>query len=266
MNTRPTGKVSYDNQGRVVVVTGGSSGIGHSICQQFSNSGATVYCFDVQRPVLDPEGDRDNAIRFISTDVGEEDQCRDSVEKVFREEGGIDVLVNNAVIQPVDSYVPVDQLDGDLWTKMLKVNVSGYTFMAKHVIPKMKFQGSGVVVNMASAQAHRSAREVPAYGPAKAANLLQAKQWAIEYARYGIRVVSISPGAIDTPLVRASLNLQGGEAELANRHPLGRLGTPLEIASAVLWISSVSASFVTAEDLAVDGGLGGYAAFAEPYE
>jgi NAD(P)-dependent dehydrogenase (short-subunit alcohol dehydrogenase family) len=87
----------------------------------------------------------------------------------------------------------------------------------------------------------------------------------VEYARNGIRVVSVSPGAIDTPLVRASLAEQGGEAELANRHPLGRIGQPEEVAHAVLWLASNDASFITGTDLAVDGGLGALASFAEPY-
>jgi NAD(P)-dependent dehydrogenase (short-subunit alcohol dehydrogenase family) len=94
---------------------------------------------------------------------------------------------------------------------------------------------------------------------------MQAMQWGIEYARHGIRVVSISPGAIDTPMVRATLEQQGGEAELANRHPLGRLGKPEEIAHAVLWLASSDASFITATDIDVDGGLRAFGAFAEPY-
>ena len=148
------------------------------------------------------------------------------------------MLVNNAAIQPPASYVRVDELPAELWQRMLAVNLTGYTFLAKHALRQMREQGSGVVVNLASGQAHRTARKVPAYGPMKAANLLQAMQWGVEYARDGIRVVSVSPGAIDTPLVRASLAAQGGEAELANRHPLGRLGRPDEVASAVLWLAS----------------------------
>lgn len=260
MQQRPTGNVSFDNSGRVVIVTGGSSGIGLAIGEAFAKSGATVYSLDVQAP---PEND---FLSYLSTDVSDEANCRSSIETVVEQCGAIDVLVNNAVIQPVDSYVPLHELDSGLWTKMIGINVSGYTFMAKHVIPHMRNQQSGVIVNLASAQAHRTARQVPAYGPAKAANLLQAKQWAVEYARDGIRVVSVSPGAIDTPLVRASLELQGGEADLANRHPLGRLGQPAEIANAVLWLCSSGASFVTAEDLAVDGGLGGLGSYADPYE
>ena len=121
------------------------------------------------------------------------------------------------------------------------------------------------VINIASAQGHRTAREVAAYGPIKAANIMQARQWGVEYARNGIRVISVSPGAIDTPLMRAGLKDQAGAAEVAHRHPLGRIGKPLEIARAVLWLASDDASFVTATDLEVDGGLGAFAAFAEPY-
>jgi NAD(P)-dependent dehydrogenase (short-subunit alcohol dehydrogenase family) len=177
----------------------------------------------------------------------------------------LDVLVNNAAIQPPESYVPVHELEASIWQRMVDINFSGYTWLAKHAIPHMRRQGSGVIVNMASGQAHATARQVPAYGPIKAANVLQANQWGVEYARDGIRVVSVSPGAIDTPLVRASLEAQGGAAELANRHPLGRIGKPEEVARAVLWLSSGDASFVTATDLEVDGGLGAFGAHADPY-
>ncbi len=148
---------------------------------------------------------------------------------------------------------------------MVAVNFSGYMLMAKYVLPQMRHQKSGVIVNMASGQAHRTARQVGAYGPIKSANVMQSRQWAVEYAREGIRVVSVSPGAIDTPMVRATLESQGGGAALANRHPLGRIGKPDEVAAAVLWLSSSDASFVTGTDLEVDGGLGALGAFADPY-
>ena len=137
--------------------------------------------------------------------------------------------------------------------------------MAKAAVRQMLAQRRGVIINVASEQGHRTARQVPAYGPIKAANIMQAKQWGIEYARYGIRVVSISPGAIQTPMLLESLEAQGGGAELANRHPLGRLGQPAEVANAVLWLASDAASFITATDLSVDGGLGAFGAFADPY-
>ena len=94
---------------------------------------------------------------------------------------------------------------------------------------------------------------------------MQARQWAVEYARSGIRVASVSPGAIDTPMVRASLAAQGGADELANRHPQGRIGSAHEVANAVIWLCSDDASFVTGTDLEVDGGLGAFGAFADPF-
>ncbi|HAC91116.1 MAG TPA: short-chain dehydrogenase [Planctomycetaceae bacterium] len=259
---RPIGSVKFDNQGRVVVVSGGSQGIGAAICQAFLDSGGYVACLDVREPA---ESIQSNRYHWLPCDTSSEQQCASAISQVVHRWAGVDVLVNNAAIQPPDSYVPLDQLEQAAWQQMIAVNLSGYTFLAKHAVKQMLLQGSGVIVNMSSGQGHRTARQVPCYGPIKAANLMQTKQWAIEYARHAIRVVSVSPGAIDTPLVRASVQSQGGHAALANRHPLGRIGRPDEIAQAVLWLSSSAASFVTATDLEVDGGLGGLGAFADPY-
>ena len=260
--TRPAGTVTYQNSGRVVIVTGGCNGIGLAICQAFQASGAQVLCVDI---------DAGNSSSlpaesiFLQADVSQESQCQAVVERAVNQFGALDVLVNNAAIQPPGSYTPVDQIDSELAQKMVQVNFMGYTYMAKHALRHMRLQGSGVVINMASGQGHRTARQVPIYGPMKAATILQTMQWGVEYARFGIRVVSVSPGAIDTPLVRASLAAQGGEAALANRHPLGRIGKSHEIAQAVLWLASDDASFVTGTDLSVDGGLSAFGAFADPY-
>ena len=262
MTHRPIGQINYDNRDRVVLVSGGASGIGLAICESFAESSARVLCMDIDHAAAKA---LPAAIEFIQGDTSREADCQAAVEHAVELWGGLDVLVNNAAIQPKASYVPLDQLDAELWQQMVAVNLSGYSFLAKHAVRIMLAQHSGVIVNMASGQAHRTARQVPSYGPLKAANVLQSMQWGIEYARQGIRVVSVSPGAIDTPLVRASLEAQGGEAELANRHPLGRIGRADEVAAAVLWLTSSAASFVTATDLAVDGGLGAMGAFADPY-
>lgn len=217
--------------------------------------------YDIQTEAL--EG-LDN-IYPVKVDVSDQDGVEQAVQSTVQRFQAIDILVNNAAIQPVDSFCPLHQIEPELLQRMLEINIGGYNWMARAVVPFMLKQGSGVIVNLASAHAHDSSRDVPGYGPTKAANRMQSIQWALEYARDGIRCVSISPGAIDTPMVRASLEQQGGEGSLANRHPLGRLGKPVEIAQAVLWACSVSASFVTATDIAVDGGLGGFGAFAEPY-
>lgn len=262
MADRPTGSVSYDNQGRVVLVSGGAGGIGRSVCEVFAESGAQVLCLDVNPEAAESLPAR---VSFFEGDVSREADCVAAVAHALEQFGGLDVLVNNAAIQPPASYVRVDELPQAQWDRMLAINLSGYTFLAKHALRVMRQQASGVVVNVASGQAHRTARQVPAYGPIKAANVLQAMQWGVEYAREGIRVVSVSPGAILTPMVQASLEAQGGQAELANRHPLGRLGEAREVASAIVWLASSEASFITATDLEIDGGLGAFGAFADPY-
>ncbi|MCH2212655.1 MAG: SDR family oxidoreductase [Fuerstiella sp.] len=260
---RSVGRVTYDNQGRIVLVSGGVSGIGQAICDAFAQSGAIVICLDIAEPCTDvPLSD---GVEYLRGDVGSDDDCRRAVDHAVETHGGLDVLVNNAAIQPVEAYRPVDELPIEIWDRIVRINFTGYTLLARHALSVMKKQQSGVVVNIASAQAHRTARGVGAYGPIKAANVLQSRQWGVEYAREGIRVVSVSPGAIDTPLVQASAEAQGGEAELANRHPLGRIGRPNEVAQAVVWLASGDASFVTGADLEVDGGLGAFAAFADPY-
>lgn len=260
--SRPVGHIRYDNTDRVILVTGGCSGIGRAICEEFLASGAAVVCCDI---------DAENAkslspkITFQQCDTSSEDNCHVAVEKTIERFGGIDVLVNNAAIQPPETYHPLHELSTDVWRRLLSINFSGYTYMAKCSLKQMVQQQSGVIVNIASAQGHRTAREVGVYGPIKSGNIMQARQWGIEYARHGIRVVSVSPGAIDTPLARACIEEQGGASELINRHPVGRLGNPTEIAHAVMWLSSNDAAFITATDLEVDGGLGAFAAFADPY-
>lgn len=260
---RPRSSVEFDNRDRVVIVTGGGQGIGRAIAEGFLRSNAHVVAADVNESLA---ADLPSGIRFQHCDTSNREDCARCVHDTVAEFGGLDVLVNNAAIQPPESYVPVDSMDDELYDKMLAINFSGYHFMAKTALAQMKEQRSGVVVNIASEQGHRTTRGVSVYGPLKAANILQARQWAVEYARFGIRVVSVSPGAISTPLVDASLEAQGGAEELANRHPIGRIGHVDEVSNAVLFLSSDAASFVTATDLRVDGGLGGFGAFADPYE
>jgi NAD(P)-dependent dehydrogenase (short-subunit alcohol dehydrogenase family) len=259
---RPPGEVVFNNEGRVVLVTGGARGIGRAIVDAFLASHcAGVVIVDTE---IIAESETAN-LAIHRGDVTNESGCLAAIELAVKRFGGLDVLVNNAAIQPPASYRSMAEIDMDCWRRVMEVNVAGYAQMAQAALKEMLKQKSGVIINIASAQAHRTARQVPAYGPAKAANVMQALQWGVEFAREGVRVVSVSPGAIATPLLVASLAAQGGEAALANRHPIGRLGKPDEIASAVLWLASSAASFVTATDLQVDGGLGAFAAFADPF-
>lgn len=250
---RPQGNVKYDNSGRVALVTGGANGIGRAICEALLHSSASgIVCVDINEPTKLPRG-----IDFRYVDTSAEEDCHAAVEWTVKRYGALDILVNNAAVQPPESFVAVDKLYSDIWHKLIGINFSGYMFMAKYALQQMKQQRSGVVINIASAIGHRAMPQVSAYGPIKAANIFQAKQWGVEYARDGIRVVSVSPGGIDTPLGRAVWESSGGMAAISRIHPMARVGKPEEVANAVLWLASADASFVTATDLAVDGGLGG---------
>ena len=255
-------RVTYDFTSRTAIVTGGCSGIGFGIVSAFATAGANVVCADVNESAASNLPDD---VVFQKCDTSVESDCQDVVKLTADRFGSIDVLINNAAVQPADSYRPIDELSTEVFRRLVDINLGGYHLMAKHALAVMKNQGRGVVCNISSGQAHRTARQVGVYGPIKSANIMQARQWAVEYARHGIRAVSVSPGAIDTPLVRASLEAQGGGEALANRHPIGRIGRADEVSAAVLWICSDDASFVTGTDLEVDGGLGAFAAFADPY-
>ena len=249
---RPQGSVSYDNTGRIVLVTGGASGIGQVLCQRFAQSGAQVVCLDVVEPTAH---DGIESIVYCRADVSVEAECEQAVAWTVEKYGALDVLINNAAIQPRESYVPLDQMPGDLWQQMVGINFSGYSFMAKYALRQMKQQSQGVVINVASGQGHRTARQVPAYGPIKAANIMQARQWGLEYARDGVRVVSVSPGAIDT--TRDWSQYDDPEKWRKNRIdaiPVKRIGTVDDIANACLYFAAETGSFITGEVLHVNGG------------
>ncbi|MEZ6112801.1 MAG: SDR family oxidoreductase [Pirellulaceae bacterium] len=253
---RPIGSIQFDNTERVVLVSGGAMGIGLAVCEAFADSGAKVVCFDCDSAAGNRLPDR---IGFFSGDTSQEDDCRRAVGVLVALHGGLDVLVNNAAISAHRVLCAVASFPRELWERMLAINFSGYAFLAKYALRVMLDQQSGVIVNVASGQGHRTARNVPAYGPIKAATIMQISTMGHRVRARASALFPFRRGCIDTPMVRATLNEQGGEAEVANRHPIGRIGRPDEVAASVLWLASPAASFITATDLEVDGGLGAFA-------
>lgn len=233
------------------------------MCQAFLHAGARVVCAEIDESFAET---LPREVYFLKADVASPEDCRSVASTTAHKFGKIDILINNAALQPSDSYTPLHRSDDTLVNRIIAVNLLGYRNMAKAVIPFMIEQSSGAIVNLGSVQGHQTARGVDPYGVTKAANIAQARQWAIEYARCGIRVNSISPGAIRTPLVSMTISQQGGELALANRHPIGRIGEPEEVAQVALFLASSAASFITGTDLAVDGGLTSFGTFATPYE
>ena len=175
--------------------------------------------------------------------------------------GGVDVLFNNVGIQPNQSYVAAEDLPEEDWDRIIAVNLKSHFLMAKYCIPEMKKRGGGVIINNASVQGLQSQKQVPAYAASKGGVLSLTRSLALDYAEQNIRVVAICPGSIDTPMLRDSAAFfspqdpEGAVQQWGKKHPLGRIGTPADVANLVLFLASEKASFITGEWVCVDGGL-----------
>jgi NAD(P)-dependent dehydrogenase (short-subunit alcohol dehydrogenase family) len=236
--------------GRTVVVTGAASGIGAEMTRLFAAEGATVVGGDLRdEPV-------EGAARMIAVDVSDPEQVRQFFAQARELTGRIDVLCANAGI---GSSKDVLAVDADEWDRVFAVNVRGVFLCVQNALPTMLEQRSGAIVTTGSVAGLIGLRDRAAYCASKAAVIGLTKQVAVQYAGTGVRCNSICPGTVDTPWVQRLL----GEAadpdarlsELIARQPLGRLGTPTEVAQAALYLASDDAAFITGTGLVIDGGI-----------
>ncbi|MDA0747069.1 MAG: SDR family NAD(P)-dependent oxidoreductase [bacterium] len=255
---------------KTVIVTGGAKGIGRGICLAFAQEGARVLCADVDveagEKIVAESTSLPGQIRFQKADVSQASDCKTLVDAAV-EWGGPDILCNNVGIQPTNSYLPAHELPEDLWDRIINVNLKSCYLMTRYAVPHMKKRGGGVIINTASVQGLQSMKGVPAYAASKGGILSLTRQLALEYAADNIRVLAVNPGTIDTPLVSEAIASTGqNEADIrksmAQAHPIGRIGQPDEIAQVVLFLSSSRASFMTGENICVDGGLMALGAWA----
>jgi len=168
----------------------------------------------------------------------------------------------------VPSYLPAHELPVEMWERIIDVNLKSFFLMARYCLPQMMERKAGVIINTASVQGLQSAPGVSAYAASKGGIISLTRQLALEYAKYGIRVLAVNPGGIDTPLVDELVKALGqdrGEFEegYAKIHPVRRYGQPVDIANAVLFLASDKASFMTGENICVDGGLMAKGAWAD---
>ncbi|MDW7773882.1 MAG: glucose 1-dehydrogenase [Desulfobulbaceae bacterium] len=248
-------------QGKVVIITGGALGIGKESSLLLAGHGAKVAVTDIK----DEEGGKvaeeitamGGTAKYWHLDTASED----AVNSVFRDIAGafgsIDVLVNNAGISGVDR--PTHEITAAEWERVFSINVSGVFFCTKHAIPYMRKAGGGSIINMSSIYGIVGAADLPPYHASKGAVRLMTKNDALIYARDNIRVNSIHPGFIWTPLVEelAKRSPEGVEAfrkQLDSRHPIGHAGEPDDVAYGVLYLASDEAKFITGSELVIDGG------------
>ncbi len=260
---------------KAVIVTGGAHGMGRAAAVAFAREGAAATIADVNaqaaREAVEEctTAGRDSGGKaiFVEGDVSQEAICRDVVRRTVEAFGGVDVLFNNVGIQPRDSYANAEHTTEAVWDRIIDVNLKSYFLMAKHAIPELRKRGGGAIVNNASVQGLQSMKGVPAYAASKGGVLSLTRQLAVEYAAENIRVLAVNPGTIDTEMVRASARLEpdGLEAALiryGKSHPLGRIGKPEDVANVVLFLASDKASFMTGENVSVDGGYMALGAWA----
>ncbi|MBI4212342.1 MAG: glucose 1-dehydrogenase [Deltaproteobacteria bacterium] len=246
-------------KGKIAIVTGGSMGIGKACCLMLAAEGAHVAVMDVVdaegRAVVDDIQQHGGIAEYWHLDVGDELQVQSAFAEVAKKFGGIHILVNNAGISGTDK--PTHELTLDEWNQVMRVNVQGVFLCTKHAIPYLKQKG-GSIINLSSIYGLIGAGDVPPYHASKGAVRLMTKNDALIYAKDNIRVNSIHPGFIWTPMVENYLKSHGeieaGKKAVAALHPLQKIGDPDDIAYGVLYLASDESQFVTGSELVIDGG------------
>jgi NAD(P)-dependent dehydrogenase (short-subunit alcohol dehydrogenase family) len=241
-------------QGKVALVTGAAGGIGSAIASAFHGAGARVMAVDLAEPALrNSLGGRGDDLHLRACDLTREQEVEASVAAADRTFGRIDILVNGAASdEPRGSIL---ELSPNEWDRTFAANVRSAYLMSRAVIPVMARSGGGSIIVIASQLGSVATAKRPLYCATKGALIQLAKAMAVDHAADGIRVNSLSPGAVATSrLSRRYGSMEAASAALANSHLLQRLGEPAEIAAAALFLASDQSSFVTGSDLLVDGG------------
>lgn len=246
--------------GKVALLTGASRGLGEACARLLAAQGASVAITDV----LDNEGETLAAnitkaggiAQYWHLDVSNEAEVSEVAAQVMAKFGPITVLVNNAGISGVNK--PTHEVTSEEWDKVMGINVKGVFLCTKHVLPQMLQAAKGSIINLSSIYGLVGAADIPAYHASKGALRLMTKTDALFYASKGIRVNSVHPGFILTPMVdsflRASGDFEAGKKALDDLHPIGHMGDPIDIAYGVLFLASDESKFMTGSELVIDGG------------
>lgn len=244
-----------DLKNKVAIITGSGSGIGRAAAILYASQGAKVVVSDIHeghgQAVVDEIKKSGGEAFFIKADTSKPEEHQYLVEQAVKKYGALHIAVNNAGIGGPLGYTADYPIEG--WQKVIDINLSGVFYGLKYQIPAMLKSGGGSIVNIASILGATGTRMSPAYVAAKHGVVGLTKAVALEYADQNIRVNSVGPGYIKTPLVQSSLD-EAALKMLVGLHPIGRLGESEEIAELILWLGSDKSSFVTGAYYNADGG------------
>lgn len=243
--------------GKVAIITGGGQGIGKAISQRFLAEGLKVVIAEI-----DPEAGQETArefsnlgdIRFIQTDISDEESVRNLVREIETHWGAIDVLVNNAAIAHPENP-PITEMSLERWNQIISINLTGVFLCTKHCVTHLK-QNQGVIINIASTRALMSEPNTEAYSASKGGILALTHALAISLSP-DIRVNCISPGWIEVSEWKKSSERQPAQLTQMDhqQHPVGRVGKPEDIASLAVYLASSESAFITGENFVIDGGM-----------
>ena len=249
--------------GKIAIVTGAGSGLGEAISILFAKNGAKVMLADMDvdgaERVLKQIEKNGGKGRVVKTDVSKPDAAKALVDATMKEFGKLDIAVNNAGIG--GPTAPVGEYPIDGWDRIIAINLSGVFYGMRHQIPAMLTSGGGAIVNMASIAGKVGLANASGYAAAKHGVIGLTETAAVEYGPRGIRVNSVGPGFINTPLISKRSVIEAGGTSAADEtqalgalHPMNRLGEPGEVAELVLFLASDRSSFITGAYYNVDGG------------
>ncbi len=250
-----------DFAGKVALVTG-TSGIGRASARRLAQGGAKVLALGID-PAMNAEFDalakaEGLAMAARASDVSDDAQVSAAVADCVARHGRLDIIVNAAAIHPFGTVLTTG---AETWARCMAVNVGSIYLTAHHGIPHMK--PGGVIVNISSVQGHNCQQNVAVYVATKGAIHALTRAMALDHAEQGVRVNSISPGSVRTPILSLAARTYGGEgvseeqafARFGAAHPIGRIGEPEEVAELVAYLASDKAGFITGSDFRIDGGL-----------
>lgn len=242
--------------GKVALVTGGTSGIGKATALAFAKAGAKVVLSGRREKeglaVVEEIKKTGGTAHFVPADVAKEADVKRLVDEAVAKFGRLDVAFNNAGVEILGPIAEVKEED---YRRVMDINVLGVLLSLKYEVPAMLKTGGGAIVNTSSIAGHIGMPGGAIYMASKHAVEGITKTAALEYAKQGIRVNTVAPGAIQTDMIDRFAGSEEGKAGLAAMHPLGRVGTADEVAAAVLYLASDAASFTTGISLPVDGGF-----------
>ena len=246
---------------KTILITGGASGIGLALVEKFTTEGSNVYFIDsnglLGRQVEKEFQEKGKSVTFLEVDIREESQVQHAIQSIPSK---LDVLINNAGISNIGNLASTTLAD---FERLFAVNVSGMFLCSQAALPKLIEEGGGSILNMCSVAATMGIPDRFAYSMTKGATLSMTLSIARDYVNQGIRCNCISPGRVHTPFVDGFLakNYPGKEQEmfekLAATQPIGRMGTPTEIAELAYFISSDAGKFITGSNFTIDGGFTG---------